>query len=82
VKGFIGTSRNAALSQIWLIYYLILAPINAQTRFQGSRHILTEMIGTALFMKRSIIGLLNLNEKIIRRINNSPGRQLSLPLML
>ena len=58
-----------------------LAFIKAQARFQGSKRILTEMIGTALFMKRLIIGLLNLNEKTIRRINDPPGRQLSLPLM-
>jgi hypothetical protein len=84
LKGFLGTSRNAVLSQIWsaMIYYLILAFIKAQTRYQGTLHILTEIIGTALFMKRSIIELLNLNERTISRIKDPPGRQMALPLRL
>jgi hypothetical protein len=84
LKGFLGTSRNAVLTQIWcaLIYYLILAFIKAQSRYQGSLHILTQIIGTALFMRLSIIELLNLNQKTIGQIKEPNVRQMLLPLML
>ena len=46
IKTFLGTSKNAVLSQIWvaMIYYLLLAYIKFQTKFKKSLLELTWMI--------------------------------------
>jgi hypothetical protein len=84
LKSFMGTSPNAVLIQVWaaLIYYIVLAFIKAQSRYRGSLHLLTEIFGTTLFMRVSIIELLDLNEKTIHRVKDPPARQIPLPLML
>ncbi|MBU1164735.1 IS4 family transposase [Patescibacteria group bacterium] len=76
IKTFLGTSKNAVLTQIWvaMIYYLLLAYIKFQTKFKKSLLELTRMIRETLLFRRSIIDLLSLETKTLFRIKrqNSP----------
>jgi Transposase DDE domain/Domain of unknown function (DUF4372) len=84
LKSFMGTSKNAVLIQVWcaLIYYLILAFIKAQSRYLGSLHLLTQIIGTTIFHRAPLLELLDLNANTINLIKQPPPLQMSLPLML
>src|SRR4030042_6978694 len=50
IKSFLGTSKNAVMTQIWaaMIYYLLLSFIKFQTKCRHSRHELTRIIGELL----------------------------------
>ena len=63
IKTFLGTSKNAVLSQIWvaMIYTLLLAYIKFQTSFSGSILNLSRIIQEALFFRQHLIDLLGLN---------------------
>jgi len=65
IKTFLGTSKNAVLTQIWvaMIYYLLLAWIKFQTKFKGSLLDLTWIIKEMILRPISIINLLNLTPK-------------------
>lgn len=84
IKSFMGTSKNAVLCQIWaaLIYYLILAFIKAQSKYQGSLHLLTEIVGVALFLRVSLFEILDLNHQSISRIQDPPPLQMRMRFML
>jgi hypothetical protein len=70
IKTFLGTSKNAVLTQIWvaMIYYLLLAWIRFQTKFKGSLLDLTWIIKEMLLRNISIVNLLNLSPKIAAQI--------------
>ena len=70
IKTFLGTSKNAVMTQIWiaLIYYLLLAWIKFQTRFKGSLLDLTRIIGEVLLQNVSLINLLRLTPHRASRI--------------
>lgn len=70
IKTFLGTSKNAVLSQIWvaMIYYLLLAWIKFQTKFKGTLLDLTWIIKEMLLRNISIINLLNLSQKTAKLI--------------
>lgn len=72
IKTFLGTSRNAVMSQIWvaMIYYLLLSYIKFQTKFSKSLLELTRMIKEVLMFKRSLIDLLSLSEKTIYKLQS------------
>ncbi|MFC1616796.1 IS4 family transposase [Candidatus Margulisiibacteriota bacterium] len=77
IKSFIGASKNAVLTQIWIamIVYLILWYIKHQSRYQGSLLLLTRIMNEALFEHFSIFDLLGIslpNPSVIKNI-----RQLS-----
>jgi len=80
IKTFLGTSRNAVLSQIWvaMIYYLLLAYIKFQTQFSKSLLELTRMIRETLLIRRPLIDLLSLSARTIGRFTARDGPQLSL----
>ena len=81
IKTFLGTSKNAVLTQIWvaMIYYLLLTWIKFQTKFKGSLLDLTWIIKEMLLRNISIINLLNLSPKNVLSINGRAGPcQLSL----
>jgi IS4 transposase len=81
IKTFLGTSKNAVLTQIWvaMIYFLLLAWIKFQTKFAGSLLELTRMIEEVLLERISIIDVLNLTPRTIRRALARAGpSQLSL----
>jgi len=64
IKSFLGTSKNAVLSQIWIamIYYLILAYIKYQSKYSASLFYLHRLIKETLLDRVSLFDLLNLNE--------------------
>ena len=79
IKSFLGTSKNAVLTQIWtaMIYYLLLAYIKYQTKYRYTLLHLTRVIKESLFRKLSIIDLLTLSLKKLQKLKE-PSYQLSL----
>ena len=69
IKTFLGTSKNAVLTQIWvaMIYFLLLAWTKFQTKFKGTLLELTRMVSEVLLEQISIIDLLNLTPRTIKR---------------
>jgi len=63
IKTFLGTSKNAVLTQIWMamIYYLLLAYIRYQSNYTYSLLHLTRVIKECLFKRACIIDLLKLS---------------------
>ena len=61
VKSFVGTSRNALLSQLWvaLIAYLLLSYLKFRSRFAWSLYTLSAILPTNLFSKRNLWDWLN-----------------------
>ena len=79
IKTFLGTSKNAVLTQIWtaMIYYLLLAYIKYQTKYKHSLLHLTRVIKECLFKRADIIDLLNLSLRKVKRLRD-PCYELSL----
>jgi hypothetical protein len=79
IKTFLGTSKNAVMTQIWvaMIYYLLLAYIKFQTKFKKSLLELTRMIREVLLFRRDLIDLLSLEEKTIFRLKREISPQMS-----
>lgn len=75
IKTFLGTSKNAVLTQIWvaMIYYLLLAWIKFQTKFKGTLLDLTWIIKEMLLRNISIINLLNLSQKTASLVASRAG---------
>jgi len=69
IKTFLGTSRNAVLTQIWtaMIYYLLLSYIKFQNKYGYSLLHLTRMVREALFKRLDIIDLMNLSSADLKR---------------
>lgn len=69
IKTFLGTTKNAVMTQIWIamIYFLLLAWIKFQTKFAGTLLELTRMIEEVLLERISIIDVLSLTPKTVRR---------------
>lgn len=61
VKSFVGTSRNALLSQLWvaLIAYLLLSYLKFKSRFGWSLYTLSSILPTNLFSRRNLWDWLN-----------------------
>lgn len=70
IKTFLGTSKNAALTQIWvaMCYYLALAYIKYQTRYRYSLFYLHRVIGETLMSRFSLIDLLRASESILPKL--------------
>lgn len=81
IKTFLGTSRNAVLTQIWVAmsYFLLLAYIKFQTRFQRSIFLLHRLVQNTLLDRLSLIDLLRMPEKKLQEARNM-GPQLCLQL--
>src|SRR3989339_12306 len=80
IKTFLGTSKNAVLTQIWvaMIYYLILSWIKFQTKFKGSLHTLTVLFKEAFLQPVAIIDILNLKPENIQKAFPRAAPQLAL----
>jgi hypothetical protein len=67
IKTFLGTSKNAVLTQIWIamIYYLLLAWVKFQTKFKGSLLDLTRIVQAALLKQVSLLNLLSLTPQTV-----------------
>jgi hypothetical protein len=61
VKSFVGTSRNALLSQLWvaLIAYLLLSYLKFKSKFGWSIYTLCAILPTNLFARRNLWDWLN-----------------------
>ena len=61
VKSFVGTSRNALLSQLWvaLITYLLLSYLKFKSRFAWSLYTLCAVLPANLFARRNLWDWLN-----------------------
>jgi hypothetical protein len=61
VKSFVGTSRNALLSQMWvaLIAYLLLSYLKFKSKFHWSLYTLSSILPTNLFTRRNLWDWLN-----------------------
>ena len=70
IKTFLGTSKNAVLTQIWvaMCYFLLLAYIKFQSRFQRSLFLLHRLIQNTLLDRLSLIDLLRMPEKNLPRV--------------
>jgi transposase len=80
IKTFLGTSKNAVLTQIWvaMIYYLLLSRIKFQTKFKGSLHTLTVMFSEVFLQPVPILHLLRLTLKTLQKALPRAAPQLSL----
>lgn len=80
IKTFLGTSKNAVLTQIWIamIYYLLLAYIKFQTKFRKSLLELTRMVREVLLSRINLIDLLSLSTRTLHKLKAREGPQLAL----
>ncbi len=60
IKSFLGTSKNAVMTQVWIamIYYLLLTYIKYQTKFGNTLLSLHRIIREALMHRLTVIDLL------------------------
>lgn len=81
IKTFLGTSKNAVLTQVWIAmcYYLLLAYIKFQSRYAYSLFYLHRIIRTAILERLSLIDLLRLKENRLMRLRD-PDPQLALAI--
>lgn len=62
IKSFLGTSKNAVMTQVWaaMIYYLLLSFIKFQTKCRHSLHELTKIVGELLLDTVNLIDTLTI----------------------
>jgi hypothetical protein len=72
IKTFLGVSKNAVLSQVWvaLCYYLLLAYIKSQTKYRFSLFYLHRLIRETLLERLSLIDLLGLKEARLPKVRD------------
>lgn len=70
IKTFLGTSKNAVLTQIWvaMCYYLLLTYVKYQTRYKNSLHYLHRIVRETLMERATLLDLLNLNDVRLARL--------------
>lgn len=80
ITTFLGTSKNAVLTQVWtaMTYFLLVAWIAFQTRFKGSFLELSRILSTILMRRVSLIDGLRITLRTVHRIRERDGPQLSL----
>jgi hypothetical protein len=68
IKLFLGTSRNAVMTQVWVAMcsYLLLAYIKYQTKYAHSLLELSRVIGEMLMERKSLIAILSLKPEKLR----------------
>ena len=74
IKSFLGTSKNAVLTQIWvaMCYYLLLTYIKYQTKYGFSMLQLSRIIRETLFERKSLIDILTLNPDKLKIPQDEP----------
>lgn len=79
IKSFLGTSKNAVLTQIWvaMCYYLLISYIKYQTKYSYSLLELARMFSETVFERISLIDLLSCNHHNLTRVRD-PDLQQSL----
>jgi hypothetical protein len=73
IKTFLGTSKNAVMTQVWIAmcYYLILSYIKYQSKYKYSLFYLHKIIQETLLDRIHLIDLLNLDERLLPKIRNA-----------
>jgi len=79
IKSFLGTSKNAVLSQIWIamIYYLLLCYIKFQTKLKKSLLEFTRIVKETLMTRVNLIDLLSLAPQNVFKLQKIISPQLS-----
>jgi hypothetical protein len=70
IKSFLGTSKNAVLTQIWtaMCYYLLLTYIKYQTKYAYSLLQLSRVIRETLFERKNLIDILSLRPERLKLV--------------
>lgn len=70
IKSFLGTSKNAVLTQVWvaMCYYLVLAYVKYQSRYKGSLFYFHRVVKEVLLERATILDLLRLNPARLQRL--------------
>lgn len=70
IKTFLGTSKNAVLTQIWIAmcYYLLLSYIKYQTHYKYSLFYLHKIIRETLMERLHLLDLLHLKENLLPKV--------------
>ena len=74
IKSFLGTSKNAVMSQIWaaMCYYLLLAYIKYQTKYVGSMLELGRVIRETLMDRKALVDILTLKPERLKNVDTEP----------
>jgi hypothetical protein len=74
IKSFLGTSKNAVMTQIWVAmsYYLLLTYIKYQTKYAHSLLTLSRLIRETLFERKNLIDILTLKPERILAVQDEP----------
>ena len=74
IKSFLGTSKNAVLTQIWVAmsYYLLLTYIKYQTKYGHSLLTLSRNIREMLFERKNLIDILTLKPERLVAVQDEP----------
>jgi len=74
IKSFLGTSKNAVLTQIWvaMCYYLLLTYIKYQTKYSFSLLQLSRVIREMLFERKALIDILTLKPDRLKMRGEEP----------
>lgn len=81
IKTFLGTSKNAVLTQIWvaMCYYLLLTYVKYQARYKRSLFYLHRLVRETLMERANLLDLFSLNDTRLARLKRQ-DRQLRLQL--
>jgi hypothetical protein len=73
IKTFLGTSKNAVLTQVWIAmcYYLILSYIKFQSRCTNSLFYMHKVIQETLLDRINLIDILRANDRLLPKIKNT-----------
>jgi len=76
IKSFLGTTKNAVLTQVWvaMCYYLLLTYIKYQTKYSYSLLEFSRMFAETIFERISLIDLLSCNRHNLSRIRDPVGQ--------
>jgi putative transposase len=71
IKSFIGTSKNAVMTQIWiaLCMYLLLAFLKFQSKLRKSMQQIIRLLQLNLFEKRDLMALLRGDPPVVKQVN-------------
>jgi hypothetical protein len=74
IKSFLGTSKNAVMTQIWVAmsYYLLLTYIKYQTKYAHSLLTLSRLIRETLFERKNLIDILTLKPERLLAVQDEP----------
>lgn len=74
IKSFLGTSKNAVMSQVWvaMCHYLRLAYIKYQTKYKSSLLELSRVIRETLLDRKVRIDILTVKPERMRKVDTEP----------